>query len=223
MTGETKTLIGISVVTILLFVGGIMALNKKETVESGPVDQAILVRENSHTLGGEEPEVVLVEFADYQCPFCAQSHPFIQALALQYPQRLQLVYRHFPLIQHQQAQLAAEAAEAAGAQDKYWQMHDLIYTGQEEWAENEDALAVFQGYAEQLELDMEQFNQALTEGTFKQKIQQDVADGNAAGVNATPTFFVDGQKFTGSLANLKILIDARLSQSQQSEATGSAE
>ena len=212
MTGEAKILVGLGVVTLDIFVGGIFALIR---VQTGPTvlsaDPTILRREDSHAREAEDAQLTLVEFSDYQCPFCAQAHPFVEGLLEQYGDRVTFVYRHFPLATiHRHAQLSAEAAEAAGAQGKFWEMHDLIFRSQADWEGLTDALPVFQGYAEQLELDMEQFNEALESDEFLTKIQQDVADGNVAGVNGTPAFFVDGERFSGSLAGLQTLIEAKL-------------
>ncbi|OGJ37307.1 MAG: hypothetical protein A2383_01385 [Candidatus Pacebacteria bacterium RIFOXYB1_FULL_39_46] len=219
MTGETKALIGISLVTFLIFIGGIVMLNRKNTVVLEPqnIDPTVLIREDSHLLQAEDERVMLVEFADFQCSFCASAHPIISQLLLTYPDKLSFVARHFPLSQYQHSMLSAEAAEAAGDQGKFWEMYDLIYTHQADWesASNDEARAIFVSFAEQLELNLEQFNTALDNHTFRDKVLRDAADGNAAGVTGTPAFFVDGVRFTGSLQNLVTLIEARINTTEE--------
>ena len=211
MTGEAKTLIGIGIVTLALFIGGIVMLARRsDPTVSQTADPAILVREDAYRLGAENPQVTLVEFSDFQCPFCAQAHPVVEAIVAAYPDKVAFVFRHFPLLQHQYAVQAGEAAEAAGAQGKYWEMTALIFKNQTAWAESSDALPLFQQYAGELELDLEQFNQAMADHTFRTKVQQGVADGNVLGVNSTPSFFINGEKFSGSMNQLKTAIEAKL-------------
>jgi protein-disulfide isomerase len=136
-----------------------------------------------------------------------------------HPENLTFIVRHFPLSQHQHGVLAAEAAEAAGDQGKFWEMYDLIYANQANWESvgGAEARSMFVGLAEQLELNLDQFNTALDNHTFRDKILRDVADGNAANVTGTPTFYVDGAKFTGSLQNLVTLIEARIQSAEEGE------
>jgi protein-disulfide isomerase len=211
MTGEAKTLLGIGIITVLLFVGGIMALTRKNTPAAPQsFDPAVLVREDSFRIGAEEPQVTLVEFSDLQCPFCAQAHPVVEELLTAHPDQLAYVFRHFPLLQHQHAVAAAEAAEAAGAQGKYWEMATMLFERQSRWESSSDPLPIFREYAGELALDLEQYDRDMSEHTYREKIQQGIADGNTAGVNATPTFFIDGEKFSGSLGQLKAEIESRL-------------
>ncbi|HCR81049.1 MAG: DSBA oxidoreductase [Candidatus Pacebacteria bacterium GW2011_GWB1_47_8] len=211
MTGEAKVLIGVGVVTLALFVGGILMLTKNNASPTPQtVDSAVLMREGSFRVGPAEAPITLVEFSDYQCPYCAQAQAVVDSLIAKYPDQLLFTYRHFPLSQHRHAVPAAEAAEAAGEQDKFWEMSNLIFERQDEWAEASDPLPIFQQYAEELELDLEQFNQAMSEHTYQAKILQGVADGNTLGVNSTPFFFLNGQKFTGGYNALPAAIEQAL-------------
>lgn len=213
MTNEAKTLLGIGLVTLVLFVGGIVALSKgmlSGGTTQTAVDPAVLVREDSHTITASDSRVTLVEFGDFQCPYCAQSYPVLKAVLAQYPDRITFVARHFPLPQHRHAVAAAEAAEAAGAQGKFWEMYDLLYLNQAAWENASDALPIFAGYAQQLELNMDQYNQDMADHTYLDKVHADLADGNILGVNSTPSFFVDGQRFTGSLQALITLLESKV-------------
>jgi len=219
-------MIGIGLVTLLLLVGGIMSLNRNQTktVETPQFDPAILIRENSHALVGENSRLTLVEFADYQCSFCARSHLIILDILSEYGGQLTYAYRHFPLPQHQHAQLASLAAEAAGDQGKFWEMNDLLFANQDEWTETSDALPIFQGYAEQLELDVAQFTQSVESQQFIGEIQQDLIDASTAGVSSTPSFFVNGERFAGSAEALKAYIETLLAEpAQPTESTEPAE
>lgn len=219
MTGEAKILIGLGVLTLMIFVGGIFALNKDQSAPDVlSADPAILTREDSQVRSADNAKVTLVEFSDYQCPFCAQANPFVESILATYGDQVNFTYRHFPLVTiHSHAQLAAEAAEAAGAQGKFWEMHNLLFSNQADWEGLADALPTFQEYAQQLELNMDQFNQSLENHEFLPKIQQDLADGNTAGVNGTPAFFVDGERFSGSLSGLQTLIETRLQPAESAE------
>lgn len=220
MTNEGKVLLGIGVVTLGLFIGGIFMLSKKnEPVTQAPVDPSVLVRENSPVTGAAEPVVTLVEFGDYQCPFCAQASPVVKSLLAAYPEKLAFVFRDFPLSQHKNAQVSAEAAHAAGTQGKYWEMHELLYARQGEWEASNNAGDIFKGYAEELGLDMATFSQELDGNAHRAFVQQGLIDGNQLGVNSTPTFYVNDVRFSGSMADLVSLIDALANQEATSSAT----
>jgi len=144
--------------------------------------------------GNSAAPVTLIEYSDFQCPACASYYPFLKELMKQDGDRIQFVYRHFPLPQHKNAKLAAQAAEAAGKQNKFWEMHDLLFENQKDWAESRSADELFAGYASSLELDLDQFSRDLDTSEIKAKIEADYNGGVAAGVNSTPSFFLNGKK-----------------------------
>jgi protein-disulfide isomerase len=150
--------------------------------------------------------VTLIEFTDYQCPSCAAMQPVLERVVSEYGERLRLVVRDFPLQQHANAFKAAEAAEAARAQGKYWEYIKLLFA-------NQQALDVpkLKEYATQLGLDRQKFDAMLDSGQFATKVQSDLNDGSRIGVNATPTIFVNGRPLEErSYEGLKALIDAAL-------------
>jgi len=215
MTQETKILGGIGVVTILLVVGAAFLLGGKPqpgTQEGVRADQDLLVRSNSQKLGSSSAKVSMVEFGDYQCPACGSAHPVTKQLMEEYAGKLQFVYRHFPLPMHKNAVVAAQAAEAAGAQGKYFEMHDMLFENQEAWSESNEPVEIFVTYAEKLELDVEKFSKAINDKAFVEKINADSDDGIKLGVNSTPTFFINGEKQVGGLSYsaFKEKIDAGL-------------
>lgn len=153
-----------------------------------------LVEESTHVLDDAgEGAPVLVEFFDYQCPTCAQFHPIVEDLRDRYEGSVTFAMRYFPLEMHANAVPAAAAAEAAAQQGEFEAMHDRIFETQAEWAESDDAAAIFRGFADQLGLDMAAFDAAVGSEATADRIALDYTAGENAGVQGTPTFFIDGR------------------------------
>lgn len=192
---QTKLIIGMLVGTVVVLVGvGLLMIrlggNDKKVVDA--VGDARLAT------GSAQAKVTLVEWSDFQCPACRQAQPAIKQILEEFPGQVRLVYRHFPLTQiHKQAMAAAELAEAAYAQGKFWETHDVLFERQEEWSVDKDKLMA---YAQELGIE--------AEGKYQDKIEADVRDGQRLGINATPTFFVNGRKT--SVVNLKTAIEAEV-------------
>lgn len=138
-------------------------------------------------------KVTIIEYSDFQCPACRAYHPMVKELLAANPE-VKFIYRHFPLGQHFNAKKAAIAAEAAGLQGKFWEMHDILFEEQDDWAPMVNPNRKFIGYAESLGLDAAKFEQDLSSGDLRLKVDQDMASGHPNGVNSTPTFFVNGVK-----------------------------
>jgi protein-disulfide isomerase len=146
-----------------------------------------------HIRGPKAAPVTLVEYGDYQCPFCGAAHPVVNEILDLEPNGVRFVFRHFPLTTiHPLAEPAAEAAEAAGAQGKFWQMHDWIYEHQDTMAPD-DLLAA----AADLGLDLTRFSSDVMGHRHEQKIREDFMSGVRSGVNGTPTFFINGVRHDG--------------------------
>lgn len=203
MNKEAKILVGITIATILALVGGSFFFSKKDatpvTATAAPVvtDMSLLIGENPHVKGAENPSVTIVEFGDFQCPACAASFPVTQELEKEYAGKVKFIFRHFPLAQHENAYDAARASEAAAAQGKFWEMHDKLYETRDTWGEKKDAVTQFEGFAKEIGLNMEQFKKAFSEKSYDAIIQKGLTDGTTLGVNATPTFFINGKKMSG--------------------------
>lgn len=214
MSNETKILAGIGIVTLILIVGAAFLLGNPQKTEQETVkaDGKTLVKENSQKLGSSSAKVTLVEFGDYQCPACGAVHPVTKQLIEEYEGKLQFVYRHFPLPMHKNAVVAAQAAEAAGEQGKYFEMHDMLFENQEAWSEDNEPVKIFATYAEKLELDVSKFTDSIAKKVSVEKINADTDDGIRLGVNSTPTFFINGEKQVGGLSYsaFKEKIDAAL-------------
>ena len=151
--------------------------------------------------GQSGARLTLVEYGDYECPACGTLFITIRQLHEQLGEDVRIVYRHYPLSgSHPQAQLAAEAAEAAGAQDKFWEMHDLLFEHQAALAEKDLRL-----YAERLTLNMDQFRKNLKDRTFEDRVREDFKRGVANGVYGTPGLFMNGVRYNGALDAPSIL------------------
>ena len=169
--------------------------------------------------GNPDAPVTIVEYSDFECPACRNEAPTLQALLNQYDGQVAIVYRHFPLTQaHKQAEAAAYAAEAAGKQGKFWEMHDQLFATQPEWTGNDEAATLFAGFAEELELDMEQYNADVAADEVKNAVQADVSSGSRSGVRSTPSFYLNGFKIRNpSLAGFQQLIDEALAETTADE------
>ncbi len=147
-----------------------------------------------HIQGPADAPVTLLEYGDYQCPFCGAAYPNIKDVQGRMGDRLRFVFRNFPIsTSHPNAELAAEAAEAAAVQGRFWEMHDLLY-------ENQDRLGSedLHAYAERLSLDLETFDRELTGHAHAARVREDFMSGVRSGVNGTPTFYVNGVRHDGS-------------------------
>src|SRR5258706_10663175 len=149
------------------------------------------VARHDHIQGPIDAPLALVEYGDYECPYCGDAYPVVKAVQRQLGDRLWFAFRNFPLINsHPHAQHAAEAAEAAGAQGKFWEMHDLLFENQNA-LEDEDLAR----YAEALGLDARRLVSEVMTGAHSTRVREDLKSGARDGVNGTPTFFVNGVRY----------------------------
>lgn len=153
-----------------------------------PIDEA-----RDHLQGAIDAPITLVEYGDYECPYCGQAFPVVKELQRELATQIRFIYRQLPLAQlHPHAQRAAYAAEAAGLQGKFWQMHDLLYDNQ---AALYDASLVV--YADVIGLNLQQFAKDMESPEVAQRVQEDFMGGIRSGVNGTPCFFVNGRRYDG--------------------------
>ncbi|NGP77642.1 thioredoxin domain-containing protein [Balneolaceae bacterium YR4-1] len=154
-------------------------------------------------------KLTLTEYSDYQCPACAYFYPIVDSLKQTYGNDLEVVYKDFPLNSHQYAALAARAAEAAKNQGKFLEMHNMLFENQRQWASG-DAQSRIIGYAKQIGLDMNRFEQDLNAAETQQAVMEEKQEGVQMGVDSTPTFFINGEKLQQnppSFQDFKALID----------------
>jgi len=148
--------------------------------------------EQDHIVGPANAPVTLVEYGDFECPFCGRSYPAVRRLRAELGDRLRFVFRHFPRPEHPHARHAAQAAEAASAQGRFWEMHDQLFEHQAALADSDLAQ-----YATNLGLDVERFQHDLTSHVSVDRVQRDVQSGAHSDVHGTPTFFINGVKHEG--------------------------
>jgi protein-disulfide isomerase len=147
-----------------------------------------------HIQGPANAAVTLVEYGDYQCPYCGRAYPIIKEVRARMGDRLRFVFRNFPITtSHPNAEAAAEAAEAAGGQGIFWDMHDHLFENQERLGDRD-----LHEYAEQVGLDVDRFDNEMAEHVYADRVREDFMGGVRSGVNGTPTFYIDGARHDGS-------------------------
>jgi protein-disulfide isomerase len=165
---------------------------KREAPALAP-KSALPMPDRDHIQGPIDAPIALVEYGDYECPYCGEAYPIVKAIQERLGDRLCFAFRNFPLVNsHQYAEHAAEAAEAAGAQGRFWEMHDLLY-------ENQDALEdeYLARYAATLGLDAERLIKEVLAGTHTARVREDFRSGARLGVNGTPSLFINGVRYDG--------------------------
>ena len=193
---KAKIIVWVLLVAVVAAVAiPILIARANSTPETVPQGQGQVVRENSRVLSqAPDEQAVLVEFLDYECEGCRAAYPVIEELRAEYADTVTFVHRYFPLPGHRNSMNAALAVEAAAQQGQYEAMYQRMFETQEQWGESaEDQSAVFRGFAEDLGLDMAAFDAAVADPATQERIELDVADGEALGVGGTPTFYLDGE------------------------------
>lgn len=208
MSTESKFLIGIGIVTLMIIgIGVVFFSQQKPKVKGVQTDQNLILADARNTIGAGDAPVKIVEFGDFQCPACATAQPIVKTILETNKDKVYFVFRHYPLPTHKNAMVAAKAAEAAGGQDKFFEMHDILYERQKEWENTRNPKEIFERYALEIRLDVNKFREDFDKGI--ENINKDYALGNQVGVDSTPTFFINGQKYPGvvSQGQFQQLID----------------
>lgn len=221
----TVSIIGLSLVVGMLLSGksfgsAALAANNQPNIPTQPTDPNVPTQpsapvkpvdeKNDYIRGAKNAKVTLIEYSDYQCPFCLRHESSIQQALKDYPNDVRVVYRNFPLTSiHPEAQKAAEAALCAGQQGKYWEMHDEIFKANEA---NLMSVAKWKEIAGTIKLDTNKFNDCLDNGKTAAQVAQSEQEGADAGVQGTPGTFVNGTLVEGAVpyATLKSMIDSKL-------------
>ena len=166
-----------------------MSATQWEAVLTSPVTEG-----RDHIQGPADARLTLVEYGDYECPYCGAAYPIVKDIQARMGDQLRFVFRNFPIsTSHPHAEHAAEAAEAAAAQSRFWPMHDLLYENQRRLGDQD-----LHTYAERLGLDLERFDHELAENVDAAKVHDDFLSGVRSGVNGTPTFYINGVRHDGS-------------------------
>ena len=157
--------------------------------------------------GPADARITLVEFSDFECPFCSSAVKQVDIVMAAYPKDIKLIYKQFPLSMHPHAEMAAEASLAAREQGKFWEMYDVLFKNYRHLSSDNIMI-----WAKDLGLDMDKFKADLASGKYKAVVEKDLADGEAAGVYGTPSFYINGKQYNGevTLAALKPILAAEL-------------
>jgi protein-disulfide isomerase len=184
------------IIIIALIIIGLVAASKKHpaTTSEVAIPLPTPVTSADWTRGNPNAPVTLVEYADFECPACQAYYPVIEQVFDASSSTVRMVFREFPLPQHADAIPSAKAAEAAGNQGKFWEMYSLIYPNHADWETLSDPTSVFVGYAQKLGLNISQFTSDMNSAVVAKKISDSVTVGTAAGIDATPTFFLNGHR-----------------------------
>jgi protein-disulfide isomerase len=194
----------------LLEVGSVPAFDRPDAEAPAPrkIDMAKVLQDNDPVRGPKSAKVTIVEFSDYECPFCGRFYKdTLPDLIKEYGDDVKFIFKDFPLPFHNNAPKAHEAAHCAGEQGKYWDLHALMFDNQRQLG-----LEQLRGHAQKIKLDMAKFNTCLDSGRFTDKVKKDTATGRDVGVTGTPTFFINGQRLVGAqpLEAFRTLIDKEL-------------
>jgi len=207
------------IILVLGVFGFAIMQSKKEADTSRKIENPRVVQADDHIRGKVDSKVFLITYGDYECPACNAWEPEFQKIREEYKDRVAFIFRNFPLTdKHINAFAAARAAESAAKQDKFWEMHDLLYARWTEWqGDTKSAQSKFEGYAEELGLDMTKFKTDYTSEEVADRINSDLASANKVGATGTPTFLINGEvidigSVTDGKNKIKQIIDQKLAQ-----------
>lgn len=196
-------------IIIAIFAGILFVSSNKDEDKSG----SSTAKPTSHIKGNTSAKVTLIEYGDFQCPFCKEYFPLVEQVTEKYKDQIAFQFRHLPLNQmHQNAYAAARASEAASDQGKFWEMYALLYQNQDAWSQESNVTGIFESYAKQLGLDATKFKKDFASREVNARINADKAEFNKTKeAVSTPTFFLNGKKIqAASLDEFSKLIDAEL-------------
>ena len=213
MKKHTWTIVG--VVAVVLLIGSFVVSNNA----SNKANEGITF--TPHIKGNPDAEVVLTEYSDLQCPACAQAFPVVQSIVDEYGDSIAFEYKHFPLVSiHPYALPAARAAEAAGQQGKFFEMHDLLFENQSVWGNSGNPQVYFIQYAEELGLNVEQFKLQMNASVIGDKVMGEFREAQQKGYTGTPTFEINGQRVQfASFADLITQIETAIGATSTEETT----
>jgi len=176
--------------------GAILYRAKRPQLRNLPENQSVPAKgdqQSAHIRGNPDAPVTLEEFGDFQCPPCGQFAGFVEELLKEYDPRLRVVFRNLPLPNHEHAREAALAAEAAGFQGKFWEMHDTLYREQETWSKAPNVRELFESYAGTIGLDLDQFKKDMDGDKARERVDSDHALADSLGIKMTPTLFINNR------------------------------
>jgi len=221
----SKQFLAVIITIILVFVGVVVISNKSSN--SGSSKKSSNSTLTQHVEGKGTTGVTLVEYGDYQCPYCEQYYSTVKQAQTEFGDQIKFQFRNFPLVSlHRNAFAAARAAEAASLQGKFWQMHDALYepSNWQVWTSASDPSSNFVQLAQQLGLNVQQFKTDFASDQVNSLVNADMAEGNKLGIDGTPTFFVDGKQvqIANSLGDFEKVIKAEIAKKQPASQTSSS-
>jgi protein-disulfide isomerase len=202
--------------------GTVLYRAKRPQLHNIPEAQSVAAKgdkQSAHIRGNPDASVTVEEFADFQCPPCGQFAGFAEQLLREYDSRVRVVFRNFPLPGHEHAREAALAAEAAGFQGKFWEMHDTLYREQEAWSKAPNARELFESYAGTLGLNVDQFKKDMDSDKARERVDSDHALADSLGIKVTPTLFINNRPVDPKDKNpegVRAAINAALNEKSQS-------
>ncbi len=201
---RNKTFLGLTLGTLAILFGGVYFFSKTVSPNTKVISSEILAPKDAQVTGGivdgkyisanASPKITLVEFGDYECPACSAYNSLVKQVITEFSGEINYVFRNYPLPQHKNAPISSYAAEAAGIQGKFWEMHNKLYDTQGAWANTTEAKSIFIGYAKDMGLDVSKFTSDIDSQKIKDKITRDESDGKLVNLTATPTFYINGVK-----------------------------
>ena len=195
---RVRKLVGwiVVVVFVIITLGvGVWKLSSSSSSSDTSREALLTINDADHSKGKPDASVTLIEYLDFECEACGAYYPLVKRLSEEYNEEILFVSRYYPLPGHKNGMPSALAVEAAGKQGKYWEMHDLLFEEQQTWGEQSSSdQTIFERYAEQLGLNVEQFRQDIESSEVRDRVIKDRNSGNRLGVNSTPTFFLNGEK-----------------------------
>lgn len=215
----SKQFLAILAVIVVVFVG-VFTFTRPKSDAPGGSNSSNSSQTSNHTVGTGNKKVTLVEYGDFQCPACKSFYPVVKQIKETYGDDIKFQFMHFPLTQiHPNAMVSSRAAEAAGKQGKFFEMHDLLYENQDQWSQSSNPTPIFESFAGQLDLNMDQFKSDMASAQVLAIINADQKSGQALGANSTPTFVINGKKLDKnptSLDEFKKLIDEEIAKQNPS-------
>lgn len=217
-TSNKRMFFWLGVITIIT-ISILVVISGTKTAPQDQADNTIIlsepIGEKDNTKGNKDAKIQIVEYSDFQCPACASYFPILRDVVKEFGNYVYFSYRNFPIrSKHKNADAAAVSAQAAAAQGKFWEMHDLLFENQTSWSslDTDAAKVLFTQYANQLGLDTQKFMTDMADRTLQKKVDNDLESGLDSGVRGTPSVFVDGQKleYNLSLDEFRLLIRQKL-------------
>lgn len=212
---DYKILVVILLIPFLMVVGLVYLVNNSQKDDISVLN----IDNDDWVYGKKDSKTVLVEYLDYECEACASVSPMVNTIKEEYKDRIAFVVRYYPLPSHRYSKQSAYAVESAGKQGKYWEMNKLMFENQSEWSGNPKSDEIFRSYAQDLGLNIEQFDSDSVSAQTKERVEHDLKSGNSLNIQGTPTFFLNGRKINTprNLDSFRTVLDEEIKKSNTTQ------